>query len=193
MPAPSTLSCSLHGWRSPDADRVWRLPRWIRLGPGTKAKSRARWQPGRGADGGPCFARPGFANASLPSAEREEEEQRLMRYPQTTSQGTEDPVRAVRNVAQSVLMPAPIATFAGMNSVQSGCGCLPPDTHGDVGPNHYIQSVNSSIKIFDKTGTRAQRRQRHDLQFLLCRPGSADALRPEPKRWRWICSLRSSG
>jgi hypothetical protein len=40
-----------------------------------------------------------------------------------------------------------------MNSTQSGCGCLPPDTHGDVGPNHYIQSVNSSIKIFDKSGT----------------------------------------
>src|SRR5205085_1645662 len=46
----------------------------------------------------------------------------------------------------------PIATFAGMNSSQSGCSCLPPDTHGDIGPNHYIQSVNSSIKIFDKNG-----------------------------------------
>ena len=30
--------------------------------------------------------------------------------------------------------------------------CLPPDTDGDVGPNHYVQSVNSSIKIFDKNG-----------------------------------------
>ena len=49
-------------------------------------------------------------------------------------------------------MPSPIQTFAGMNSTQSGCGCLPPDTDGDVGPNHYIQSVNSSIKIFDKLG-----------------------------------------
>ena len=39
-----------------------------------------------------------------------------------------------------------------MNSTQSGCLCLPPDTDGDVGPNHYIQSVNSSIKIFDKLG-----------------------------------------
>jgi len=49
-------------------------------------------------------------------------------------------------------MPTPIATFAGTNSTQSGCGCLPPDTDGDVGPNHYIQSVNSSIQIFNKTG-----------------------------------------
>src|SRR5499427_7817621 len=49
-------------------------------------------------------------------------------------------------------MPAPILTFAGMNSTQSGCLCLPPDSDGDVGPNHYINSVNSSIKIFDKLG-----------------------------------------
>jgi hypothetical protein len=49
-------------------------------------------------------------------------------------------------------MPAPTLTFDGMNSSQSGCLCLPPDTDGDVGPNHYVQSVNSSIKIFDKAG-----------------------------------------
>jgi len=49
-------------------------------------------------------------------------------------------------------MPSPILTFAGMNSTQSGCGCLPPDSDGDVGPNHYVNSVNSSIKIFDKSG-----------------------------------------
>ncbi len=49
-------------------------------------------------------------------------------------------------------MPAPLLTFAGMNSTQSGCLCLPPDSDGDVGPNHYINSVNSSIKIFDKLG-----------------------------------------
>jgi hypothetical protein len=31
----------------------------------------------------------------------------------------------------------------------------PPDTNGDVGPNHYIQTVNTSIGIFDKaTGVR---------------------------------------
>mgnify|MGYP003352320102 CR=1 FL=1 len=30
-----------------------------------------------------------------------------------------------------------------------------PDTTGDVGPNHYIQAVNTSLAIFDKgTGTR---------------------------------------
>jgi hypothetical protein len=29
---------------------------------------------------------------------------------------------------------------------------IPPDTVGDVGPNHYIQMVNSSFQIFDKAG-----------------------------------------
>ena len=49
-------------------------------------------------------------------------------------------------------MPAPIATYAGITSAESACGCLPPDTQGDVGPNHYIISVNSRIKIIDKSG-----------------------------------------
>ena len=49
-------------------------------------------------------------------------------------------------------MPAPSLTFDGMSSAQSGCGCLPPDSNGDVGPNHYVNAVNSSIKIFDKAG-----------------------------------------
>jgi len=85
----------------------------------------------------------------------EEEDVRLMRHPLPMVPSTEpsDPLQVVReHIARAIAMPTPIATFAGMNSVQSGCGCLPPDTHGDVGPNHYIQSVNSSIKIFDKAG-----------------------------------------
>jgi len=49
-------------------------------------------------------------------------------------------------------MPGPRLTFEGMNLTQSGCGCQPPDSDGDVGPNHYVNTVNSSIKIFDKNG-----------------------------------------
>jgi len=36
---------------------------------------------------------------------------------------------------------------------QSESGYLPPDPTGAVGPNHYVHSVNSIVKIFDKTGT----------------------------------------
>ena len=31
-------------------------------------------------------------------------------------------------------------------------GGFPPDTDGDVGPNHYVQIVNSSFAVFNKTG-----------------------------------------
>ena len=51
-------------------------------------------------------------------------------------------------------MPNPIANFAGLDFSGFGSG-WPPDTNGDVGPNHYIQTVNTSIGIYDKTtGTR---------------------------------------
>src|SRR5947208_9629748 len=87
------------------------------------------------------------------------EEKRLTRYPHPeipspTNQSDYPRFEAlVKQIAQPTpTMPAPLLTFDGMNSSQSGCLCLPPDTDGDVGPNHYVQSVNSSIKIFDKNG-----------------------------------------
>ncbi len=49
-------------------------------------------------------------------------------------------------------IPAPLITFEGVAETQSGCGCEPPDTDGDVGPNHYVEAVNSSFKVFDKSG-----------------------------------------
>jgi hypothetical protein len=91
--------------------------------------------------------------------EGETEAKRLTRYPHPeipSPTNQSDYPRSETLVKQIVLpmptMPAPLLTFDGMNSSQSGCLCLPPDTDGDVGPNHYVQSVNSSIKIFDKNG-----------------------------------------
>ena len=84
----------------------------------------------------------------------EEDEVRLMRYPRFFSHGKPDPIQTVRMTAQVVTMPSPIATYAGITSAESACGCLPPDTQGDVGPNHYIISVNSRIKIIDKSGNQ---------------------------------------
>jgi hypothetical protein len=88
------------------------------------------------------------------------EEKRLTRYPhpEVPSSTTQSDYPRFEQLMKQILppapkMPAPILTFDGMNSSQSGCGCLPPDPNGDVGPNHYVQSVNSSIKIFDKNGT----------------------------------------
>ncbi len=49
-------------------------------------------------------------------------------------------------------MPDPLANFEGLTKAESG-GWTPPDTNGEVGPNHYIQTVNVAIGIYDKLGT----------------------------------------
>src|SRR5690242_10393639 len=49
-------------------------------------------------------------------------------------------------------MPPPLLTFDGINSAEGQCGCIPPDTNGDVGPNHYVETTNVAVKIFDKSG-----------------------------------------
>lgn len=46
-------------------------------------------------------------------------------------------------------IPGPIISFPGMNFGANGNG-WPPDTNGDVGPNHYMQTVNTSVGIYNK-------------------------------------------
>ncbi len=41
----------------------------------------------------------------------------------------------------------PIEEFDGMG------GSNPNDTTGDVGPNHFVQAINSSFRVYDKQGT----------------------------------------
>ncbi len=56
-------------------------------------------------------------------------------------------------------MPTPSLTFNGATSADNASqgvgGLVPPDTNGDVGPNHYVSSVNLVTKIFNKDGTVA--------------------------------------
>ena len=49
-------------------------------------------------------------------------------------------------------MPPPILTFEGGAAAQF-CACAPPDTDGDVGPNHYVEAINNAFAVYDKTGT----------------------------------------
>jgi len=51
---------------------------------------------------------------------------------------------------QQINIAAPIQNFDGVSNVN---GVLPPDTNGDVGPNHYVQMVNLSFAVYSKTGT----------------------------------------
>ncbi len=43
----------------------------------------------------------------------------------------------------------PVVNIDGVGNVN---GVYPPDTDGDVGPNHYFQMINLSFAIFDKEG-----------------------------------------
>ena len=46
-------------------------------------------------------------------------------------------------------LPGPLRSFEGIGNVDR---VLPPDTNGDVGPNHYVQFVNLSFAVFAKNG-----------------------------------------
>ena len=56
-----------------------------------------------------------------------------------------DPV--VQTDEGSRMSRAPIVNFAG----QTGSG-YPPDPSGAAGPNHYVQAVNTTYRVYDKTG-----------------------------------------
>ncbi len=63
---------------------------------------------------------------------------------------TPDP--ALQRQVGPVAMPAPILNFEGIGNT----GVLPPDTDGQIGPDHYVQIVNTSgagsaVRVFDKT------------------------------------------
>jgi S-layer homology domain len=89
----------------------------------------------------------------------ETEERRLTRHPHPETGGP-PPISGFtrfQSLLEEVLapvpkMPPPVLTFDGMNSMQTSCSCLPPDTVGDVGPNHYVEALNSAFKVFDKNG-----------------------------------------
>ncbi len=56
------------------------------------------------------------------------------------------------------LMPAPLKSFDGLSNADNqsvlGFRVSPPDTDGDVGPNHYVQWINLTFAVYDKNGTK---------------------------------------
>ncbi len=53
-------------------------------------------------------------------------------------------------------MPTPSLSFDGLanydNITAYNAVIIPPDTIGDVGPNHYVQAINALVRIFNKSG-----------------------------------------
>src|SRR6266545_5451619 len=89
----------------------------------------------------------------------ETEERMRTRYPHGT--GAPPPAipsspllqRLMKNMFRPApTMPPPLLTFDGINEADGQCSCVPPDSDGDVGPNHYVEAVNSAFRVFDKNG-----------------------------------------
>jgi hypothetical protein len=66
------------------------------------------------------------------------------------------------NPAPSGILPLPPAPaqdpgvqlgqgYDGVDFLDSHCGCLPPDTNAAVGNNFVVETVNTQIRVFDKT------------------------------------------
>jgi hypothetical protein len=56
---------------------------------------------------------------------------------------------------QPAAMPGPTLSFDGLSNHDDtlvGIDPVPPDPNGDVGPNHYVQTVNILVRVFDKSG-----------------------------------------
>lgn len=64
------------------------------------------------------------------------------------------PDPTVQALAGAGTIPSPIANFEGMGTGLSGfiVQSAPPDPIGDIGPDHYIQTVNFSLAVFSRTG-----------------------------------------
>ena len=61
------------------------------------------------------------------------------------------PDPAIQSQTPTAAAPGYLIDFEGIGSADSPY--VPPDSVGDVGPNHYVQMVNVAFSIWDKTGT----------------------------------------
>ncbi|HEY4257838.1 MAG TPA: hypothetical protein VGM66_11540 [Candidatus Udaeobacter sp.] len=141
---------------------------FIALGAARLYSAPAKTQPTANAPGGPTVVRmvgPAVMHdlLSLPyiPANGHEEGPRLTRHPFPLSgrpgKSETSSLPHVRSLLKQILpptpnMPPPELTFDGTDRNGSGCNCRPPDTNGDVGPNHYLQTVNTGFRVFDKSG-----------------------------------------
>ncbi|MCP4345307.1 MAG: hypothetical protein GY795_07250, partial [Desulfobacterales bacterium] len=64
---------------------------------------------------------------------------------------TEDPLVRNSKTRRSSKTPDPEISFEGLDANDRGF-TYPPDTVGDVGPDHYVQMVNAAFAVFDKSG-----------------------------------------
>jgi hypothetical protein len=106
----------------------------------------------------PIVGKPGFGNkdGDIVRGKKNEFPVKVPNAGAANSVDTKIQSVASRPNAPNVISP-PIQNFEGLNGDGNvpifGGRVLPPDTVGDVGPNHYVQAVNTLWRVFDKTGT----------------------------------------
>ena len=93
---------------------------------------------------GDVRALPQLAAGTLGDVELPEPEAGTQKSTTTVTPPTEAPLTT---------MPSPSVSFKGLDFTNWGAG-HPPDPVGDVGPNNFVQAVNTSIGIFSKAGTQ---------------------------------------
>src|SRR6266404_5315124 len=74
--------------------------------------------------------------------------------PGASAEGDSLAPSSIEAAAPMAPMPNPISSFNGMDFNFNGAG-HPPDTVGDVGPNHFVQAVNISLGIYNKSTGQA--------------------------------------
>ena len=86
-------------------------------------------------------------------------EVRFVSENQISRQSGENLIHDSDNNFASILtapMPSPLLSFDGISNHDNGdvfgLYFLPSDTNGDVGLNHYVQTVNTLTRIYDKSG-----------------------------------------
>jgi subtilisin-like proprotein convertase family protein len=89
-------------------------------------------------------------------------------------EGSADPV--VQTEAPVEAIAPPSLSFEGLNNDDNaaliGGRVLPPDTVGDVGPQHYVQMVNSVWRAYHKDGTPAMPARSLASLFAALGPGN---------------------
>src|SRR5436305_325162 len=80
------------------------------------------------------------------------------RGPRAQSKGYKSGDKALQTFSPALAIVAPLLTFEGVSNEDNfnifGFRVNPPDPNGEVGPNNYIETVNLTFAIYDKSGNR---------------------------------------
>jgi len=87
---------------------------------------------------------------SMPAAPVQPKEEREIGRRKPGVGGVQDKDSVIQSAFGPLAMPTPIINMDGIDFATSSCACAPPDTTGDVGPNHFVQAVNTAYNVFDK-------------------------------------------